>query len=95
MYLLSRFSIFVLLLTAAVSGLTAQEDLPPAGRGGRGGGNTREFLGLGPPPDAAAAAAEKSYTLRIAASATGKRHAARRARTWCARRWCCMTKKAS
>ncbi|MGA7236347.1 MAG: c-type cytochrome [Bryobacteraceae bacterium] len=63
MYLLSRFSIFVLLLTAAVSGLTAQEDLPPAGRGGRGGGNTREFLGLGPPPDAAAASrGEKLYT---------------------------------
>jgi len=36
----------------------AQDDMPPAGRGGgRGGrGNTREFLGLGPAPDAAAAA---------------------------------------
>jgi hypothetical protein len=33
-----------------------QEDIPPAGRGGGRGGNTREFLGLGPPPDAAAAA---------------------------------------
>jgi cytochrome c oxidase cbb3-type subunit III len=37
--------------------LAAQEDMPPAGRGGRGGrGGTREFLGLGTPPDAAAAA---------------------------------------
>ncbi len=45
--------------------LCAQEDLPPAGRGGgpsggrggRGGrgGSTREFLGLGPAPDEAAA----------------------------------------
>ena len=34
--------------------LSAQE--PPAGgRGGRGGAGLREFLGLGPPPDAAAA----------------------------------------
>ncbi len=42
----------------------AQDDIPPAGRGGGrgGGGNTREFLGLGPPPDAAAAArGEKLY----------------------------------
>jgi cytochrome c oxidase cbb3-type subunit III len=62
MYLLSRFCIFVLLLTAAVSRAGAQEDLPPAGRGGRGGGNTREFLGLGPAPDAAAASrGEKLY----------------------------------
>ena len=55
--------IFVALLFAA-SILCAQEDIPPAGRGGgRGGrGNTREFLGLGPPPDAAAAArGEKLY----------------------------------
>ena len=39
------------------------QDEPPAGRGGRGGrGSTREFLGLGPPPDAAAAArGEKLY----------------------------------
>ena len=38
--------------------LQAQDDIPPAGRGGgRGGrGGTREFLGLGPAPDAAAAA---------------------------------------
>ncbi|HKA02285.1 MAG TPA: c-type cytochrome [Candidatus Solibacter sp.] len=43
--------------------LCAQEDMPPAGRGGgqggrggRGGrGTTREFLGLGPAPDEAAA----------------------------------------
>jgi cytochrome c oxidase cbb3-type subunit 3 len=52
----------------AASSLLAQEDVPPAagrgapggrgGRGGRGGGgrgNTREFLGLGPAPDEAAA----------------------------------------
>src|SRR5262245_58692882 len=40
----------------------SQEDIP-AGRGGRGGrGNTRDFLGLGPAPDAAAAArGEKLY----------------------------------
>ena len=62
MYLLSRFCIFVLLLTTVVSSVFAQEDLPPAGRGGRGGGNTRDFLGLGPPPDAAAASrGEKLY----------------------------------
>jgi cytochrome c oxidase cbb3-type subunit III len=38
----------------------AQEEIPAGGRGGRG--NTREFLGLGPAPDAAAAArGEKLY----------------------------------
>ena len=47
---------------AAIS-LSAQEDIPVAGRGGRGGrGNTRDFLGLGTPPDAVAAArGEKLY----------------------------------
>jgi len=56
------------LLTAGVLPLLAQEDMPPAaGRGGgrgpaAGRGNTREFLGLGPAPDAAAAArGEKLY----------------------------------
>jgi cytochrome c oxidase cbb3-type subunit III len=47
-----------------VGALCAQEDIPAGGgRGGRGGrGGTREFLGLGPPPDAAAAArGEKLY----------------------------------
>src|SRR5215471_2033508 len=56
-----------LALFLLVSSLMAQEDAPPAGpgaqggrggRGGRGGGgrgNTREFLGLGPAPDEAAA----------------------------------------
>jgi len=43
----------------------AQEDIPAGGgRGGRGGGrgNTRDFLGLGAPPDTAAAArGEKLY----------------------------------
>jgi mono/diheme cytochrome c family protein len=56
------------LLTTAVLPLLAQEGMPPAaGRGGgrgsaAGRGNTREFLGLGPAPDAAAAArGEKLY----------------------------------
>jgi len=51
--------------TLVAPSLLAQEDIPPAGRGGaqgggrcgRGGrgGTTREFLGLGPAPDQAAA----------------------------------------
>jgi mono/diheme cytochrome c family protein len=48
----------------AASILWAQEEIPAGGRGGgRGGrGGTREFLGLGPAPDAAAAArGEKLY----------------------------------
>jgi cytochrome c oxidase cbb3-type subunit III len=46
-----------LLLLLFMCPLHAQDDMPPAGRGGRGGrGSTREFLGLGPAPDAAAAA---------------------------------------
>jgi mono/diheme cytochrome c family protein len=61
MYLLPRLCISALLLAAALP-LIAQDDMPPAGRGGRGGGNTREFLGLGPAPDAAAASrGEKLY----------------------------------
>lgn len=60
MYLLQRFGIYLLAFAAAASCLMAQEDLPPAGRGGRG--NTRDFLGLGPAPDAAAASrGEKLY----------------------------------
>jgi cytochrome c oxidase cbb3-type subunit 3 len=53
----------VLLLILAALPLFAQEDIPAGGRGGRGGrGNTREFLGLGPAPDATAAArGEKLY----------------------------------
>ena len=55
--------VFAALFAASV--LCAQEDIPAGGgRGGRGGGRggTREFLGLGPPPDAAAAArGEKVY----------------------------------
>src|SRR5215471_8887794 len=58
--------ILALTLVAGVSApmVCAQEDMPPAGRGGgqggrggRGGrgGTTREFLGLGPAPDEAAA----------------------------------------
>ena len=52
------------LIFFAVLCLYAHDEIPPAGRGGgRGGrGNTREFLGLGAPPDAAAAArGEKLY----------------------------------
>lgn len=45
---------YAFLLAAAAVQLGAQEDMPAAGRGGRG--NVRAFLGLGPPPDAAAAA---------------------------------------
>jgi mono/diheme cytochrome c family protein len=58
----------VLVWSTLASSLLAQEDAPPAGgrgaqggrggRGGRGGGGragTREFLGLGPAPDEAAA----------------------------------------
>jgi cytochrome c oxidase cbb3-type subunit 3 len=58
----------MLALPVLASSLLAQEDVPPAagrstpggrgGRGGRGGGGragTREFLGLGPAPDEAAA----------------------------------------
>jgi cytochrome c oxidase cbb3-type subunit 3 len=67
---LRRSSLFgaVLVLSVMASSLVAQEDAPPAagrgaqggrgGRGGRGGGGrggTREFLGLGPAPDEAAA----------------------------------------
>jgi cytochrome c oxidase cbb3-type subunit III len=58
MFLPSRF--LVSLLLAAALPLIAQDDIPAAGRGGRG--NTREFLGLGPAPDAAAASrGEKLY----------------------------------
>src|SRR5579883_568975 len=51
-----RTHLAICIALAALCAL-AQDDIPPAGRGGRGGrGGTREFLGLGPPPDAAAAA---------------------------------------
>jgi mono/diheme cytochrome c family protein len=55
-----RCLVAALFLTAAICG--AQE--PPAGgRGGRGGPALREFLGLGPAPDAAAAErGEKLYS---------------------------------
>jgi cytochrome c oxidase cbb3-type subunit III len=60
-----RLRVFAWLLAAAALPLLAQDDIPPAGRGGRGGGGrggTREFLGLGPAPDAAASArGEKLY----------------------------------
>lgn len=60
---------FTVLLTAAALPAIAQDDIPPAaGRGGRGGrGGTREFLGLGPAPDAAAASrGEKLYAANCA-----------------------------
>jgi len=64
MYLTKR--LFSCLLAVSVLPLLAQEDMPPAPRAGRGpagrGASTREFLGLGPAPDAAAAArGEKLY----------------------------------
>ena len=73
MYRSIRLCIFAFLLSAA---LFAQDDIPaaagrgapgrggpPGGRGAAGGrGGTREFLGLGPAPDAAASArGEKLY----------------------------------
>ena len=56
-----RFPVLVLLfLLAAAFPLLGQEEIPAGGRAGRG--NTREFLGLGPAPDPAAAArGEKLY----------------------------------
>ncbi|MEI9977345.1 MAG: cytochrome c [Ignavibacteriota bacterium] len=59
--------LFALLLAVASVPLLAQDDMPPAAgrgaaRGGAGRGGTREFLGLGPAPDAAAAGrGEKLY----------------------------------
>jgi cytochrome c oxidase cbb3-type subunit 3 len=58
--------IYSALLFAAALSLHGQDDIPtgPARAGGRGGGrgNTRDFLGLGAAPDAAAAArGEKLY----------------------------------
>lgn len=60
MYFLQRFGIYLLAFVASATCLIAQEDMPPGGRGGRG--NTRDFLGLGAAPDAAAAnRGEKLY----------------------------------
>src|ERR1700694_2217081 len=61
MFLLStwhRPSACAVLLLIAAAVLTAQEPEgpPPGARRGRGGANTREFLGLGAAPDPAAAA---------------------------------------
>ena len=78
MYRSKRLCLLVCLLAAAGLSLLAQDDIPPAtagrGAGGRGAapagrgaaaggrGSTRGFLGLGPAPDAAAAArGEKLY----------------------------------
>jgi len=46
-----------MLLALAVTAVAQEPEMLPGGRGGRGGGrgSTREFLGLGPAPDAAAA----------------------------------------
>jgi cytochrome c oxidase cbb3-type subunit 3 len=62
---LRRICICACFLAVTSGSLRSQDEIPAAGRGGgRGGrGNTREFLGLGPAPDAAAAArGEKLYT---------------------------------
>jgi cytochrome c oxidase cbb3-type subunit 3 len=63
-----KLCVYAVMLLAAGLSLHAQEEIPAGppgragGRGGRGGGGTREFLGLGPAPDAAAAArGEKLY----------------------------------
>ena len=60
-----RSGLFLILSSFLIAGtLRAQDEIPAGGgRGGRGGrGGTREFLGLGAPPDAAAAArGEKLY----------------------------------
>ena len=54
--------LFACLLSAAILPLLAQEGPPAGGRGPAGRGSTRDFLGLGPAPDAAAAArGEKLY----------------------------------
>jgi len=56
-----RLCLYACLLAAAALRLVAQDDIP-RGRGGGGRGGTRDFLGLGPAPDAAAAArGEKIY----------------------------------
>lgn len=71
MYRSRRRCLIACFLAVAALPILAQDDIPPAapgrGAGGRGGGgggrgNTRDFLGLGPAPDAAAAArGEKLY----------------------------------
>jgi len=52
-----RVSLVLLIVSAAVALGQEPQMAPPNGRGGRGGGrgSQREFLGLGPAPDAAAA----------------------------------------
>jgi len=64
MHLAKHLCICAFILATAIFHTSAQEDMPGVGRGGRGGGRggTRDFLGLGPAPDAAAAArGEKLY----------------------------------
>ncbi len=66
MYVRGKLCALAVILLAGALSLPAQDEIPPAGRGGgRGGGgrgNTREFLGLGAAPDPAAAArGEKLY----------------------------------
>ena len=59
--MLAKASLRVGALLIIAATMHAQEDAPPAGRGGRGGRGrggpaaTRDFLGLGPAPDEAAA----------------------------------------
>src|SRR5262245_40947865 len=46
----SRFSVVILFLLALTAMRLGAQD-PPPGQGGRRGGNIRDFLGLGAPPD--------------------------------------------
>ena len=61
-----------LIFFAAVC-LYAQDEISPAGRGGGRGGRGNEFLGLGAPPDAAAAAHGESFTPRICSFCHGEK----------------------
>ena len=71
-----RYFRFVLLLFFGVIALAATLTQPdaqePAGGGGRRGGNMREFLGLGPAPDPAAAKKGEPLYLENCAGCHGK-----------------------
>src|SRR5262245_59439304 len=71
-----RYFRFVLLLFFGVIALAATLTRPnaqePAGGGGRRGGNMREFLGLGPAPDPAAAKKGEPIFLENCAGCHGK-----------------------
>ncbi len=65
-------AVFVLASLASLQ-LLAQEPMPTGGgRRGRGGAGTREFLGLGPAPDAAAAKKGEPVYLQNCATCHGK-----------------------